>query len=183
MLARQREARQVRSLPNNGRAGTAPLCPFRATSGLMQRSVTGRDDPVFQDARLEPFLDQADDAPVADPVFQEADQPVLADLIEERPDVGVQYEAHLLAVDTDTERIQRIVCAAPWPEPVREPEEVFLVDRAQQRSHCPLDDLVLKGCDRERALPSIRLGNVDPPARQCPIRSSLDPAAPILETA
>src|SRR5436309_753229 len=43
-----------------------------------------------------------------------------------------------------TQRIQRIVCAAPWPEPVREPEEVFLVDRAQQRSHCPLDDLVLK---------------------------------------
>jgi hypothetical protein len=27
--------------------------------------------PVFQDARLQPFLDQADDAPVADPVFQE----------------------------------------------------------------------------------------------------------------
>src|SRR5437867_10136881 len=75
-----------------------------------------------------------------------------------------------------TERIQRIVCAAPWPEPVREPEEVFLVDRAQQRSHCPLDDLVLKGCDRERTLPSIRLGNVDPPPRQSPIRSSVDPA-------
>jgi hypothetical protein len=58
-------------------------------------------------------------------VFQEADQPVLADLIEERPDVGVQYEARLLAVDADTERIQRIVCEAPWPEPVGEPEEVY----------------------------------------------------------
>ena len=33
--------------------------------------------------RLEPFLDQADDAPVADPMLQEADQPILVDLIEE----------------------------------------------------------------------------------------------------
>jgi hypothetical protein len=30
-----------------------------------------RDDPVFQDARLQPFLDQADDAPVADPVLND----------------------------------------------------------------------------------------------------------------
>ena len=39
-------------------------------------------DPVFEDARLEPFADQADDAPIADPVFQEANQPFLADFIE-----------------------------------------------------------------------------------------------------
>jgi hypothetical protein len=29
-------------------------------------------DPVFEDARPQPFLDQAVDALVADPVFQEA---------------------------------------------------------------------------------------------------------------
>jgi len=37
-------------------------------------------------ARLEPFLDQADDAPVADPMFQEANHPFLADFIEGRGD-------------------------------------------------------------------------------------------------
>ena len=73
--------------------------------------------------------------PVADPVLQEADQPVMTDLIEERPDVGVQYEAHLLAADPDTESIQRIVRAAPGSEPAAEPEEVLLVDRVQQRDH------------------------------------------------
>ena len=114
-------------------------------------------------------------------MLQEADQPFLTDLVEERPDVGVQYEAHLLAVDPDTERIQRIMRAAPGPEPIREPEEVLLVDRVQQRDHRPLDDLVLQGRDRERALPAIRLGNVDPPGRQCPIRSPLDPVVQILE--
>jgi len=42
---------------------------------------TYRDGPVFKDARPQPFLDQADDAPVADPVLQEADQPLLTDLV------------------------------------------------------------------------------------------------------
>jgi len=31
-------------------------------------------------------VDQADDAPVADPMFQKADEPFLADLIERRDD-------------------------------------------------------------------------------------------------
>src|SRR5208283_3732504 len=43
------------------------------------------DDPFVQDARLQPFLDQADDAFVADPMLDEADQPFLADFVEEAP--------------------------------------------------------------------------------------------------
>src|SRR5690242_8295976 len=74
------------------------------------------------------FLDQADDAPVADPMLQEADQPLLVDLVEERADVGVQYVAHLPAVDPDTERVQRIMRAASRPESIRHSKEVFLVD-------------------------------------------------------
>jgi hypothetical protein len=65
------------------------------------------------------------------------------------------------------------VRAASGPEPIREPKEIFLVDRAQHRSRGPLDDLVLKGGDRDRALPTIRLGYVNPPRRQCPIRSPM----------
>jgi hypothetical protein len=44
--------------------------------------VTDRDDPVFEDPRLQPFLDQTNDAWVADPVPQEAFQPLLGYLIE-----------------------------------------------------------------------------------------------------
>jgi hypothetical protein len=116
-------------------------------------------------------------------VFQEAHHPFLADLVKERPDVGVQYVAHLLAVDPDAERVHCIMGAAPRSESVTEPEEVFLVDRVQQCGHRPLDDLVLQRGDRERALPAIRLGDVDPPARQCPIRSPLDPSMQVLEIA
>ena len=41
--------------------------------------------------------------------------------------------------------------AAPRSEPVREPEEIFLIDRIQHRQRRPLDDLVLEGSDRKRA--------------------------------
>jgi hypothetical protein len=47
--------------------------------------------------------------------------------------------------------------AALRSEPVREPEEVFLVDRVQHGGRRPLDDLVLEGGNRERALTAIRL--------------------------
>ena len=39
-------------------------------------------DPIFEDTRPEPFADQADDALVADAVFQEADQPIVVDTAE-----------------------------------------------------------------------------------------------------
>ncbi|WP_370882025.1 hypothetical protein [Labrys wisconsinensis] len=73
--------------------------------------------------------------------------------------------------------------AGPGPESIREPEEVFLVDRVQHRSRRPLDDLVLQGGDRQRTLPAIRLGDIDPPARQRPIRSPLDPRMQVGELA
>ena len=73
--------------------------------------------------------------------------------------------------------------AALRSESVREPEEVFLVDRVQHRDSRPLDDLIFKGGDRERALPAVRLGYVDAPGRQGPIRSSMEPRMQIREIA
>ena len=114
------------------------------------------------------FGDQADDAPVADPMLHKAGQPFLTDLVEERPDVGVQYPAHLSAIDPDTKRIQRVVRATSGPEPVRDSEEVLLVDRVQQCDHRPLDDLVLQGRDRERALPAVLIRYEQPAATAVP---------------
>jgi hypothetical protein len=34
-----------------------------------------RNDPVLEDAGPQPFLDEPDDAPITDPVLQEADDP------------------------------------------------------------------------------------------------------------
>jgi hypothetical protein len=73
--------------------------------------------------------------------------------------------------------------SAPGPESVREPEEVLLVDRVQHRNRRPLDDLVLQSGNCERALPTVRLGYVDPPRRQRPIGSPMDPCMQILKIA
>jgi hypothetical protein len=45
-----------------------------------------------------------------------------------------------------------MVLAAFRSEPIREPEEVFLVDRAQHRRRGSLDDFVFESRDRERSL-------------------------------
>jgi hypothetical protein len=105
----------------------------------------------------------------------------VADFVEERPDVGVQYPVHPPAFDPDDERVQRIMRAASGPKPIRELAEFFLVNLVQQGGHCPLDDLVLQCSNRERALPPVRLGYVDPPRRLCPVRSTLDPFMQVLE--
>jgi hypothetical protein len=55
-------------------------------------------------------------------MFQEADEPLLADFVKERSDVGVQYPVRLRALDPDNKRVQRIVRAAPRSESVREPD-------------------------------------------------------------
>lgn len=145
--------------------------------------VTDADDPVFQNSRLQPFLDQADDAPVADPVLHEAKQPFLAYLVEEAANIGVQYPAHLLADDPGRQRVQRIVLASVRTESIREPGEVFLVDRVQHREGRSLGDLVFESGHRERALAAVRLRYVPPPRRLRPIRSPMDPAVQIGELA
>src|SRR5262249_4798181 len=68
-------------------------------------------------SRLEPLLDQTDDAWIADRMLHEADQPVLTDLIEEAADISIQYPVHLCAADTtqpkrstDEEAAHRRVC-------------------------------------------------------------------------
>ena len=150
---------------------------------LTRPLLLNRHDPVFEDTGSQPFLDEPEDARVADPVLKEADNPLLGNLREERPDISVEYEVHLLAADPDDERIQRIVLTAFWSEPIREPEEVFLVDRAQHRSHGSLDDFVFEGRNRERTLAAVFLRNVAPAGRQRPVRSAFDLRMQVLDPA
>jgi hypothetical protein len=58
--------------------------------------------------------------------------------IQELRNVGVQDPVHTPAHDANRERVQRIVLTAPRPEPVREPEEILLVDRVEQLDERPL---------------------------------------------
>ena len=111
---------------------------------LPRPPLTDRHDPFFQDAHLEPFLDQADNASVADPMFQEANQPLLADFVEERSEVSVLSSSFTFVLSIPTTSASSASCVSrKGRKPVREPEEVFLVDRIEHRNRRPLDDLVL----------------------------------------
>lgn len=71
--------------------------------------------------------------------------------------------------------------AAPGPEPVREPEEVLLVDRIQHHHDRALDDLVLQRRNRQRALAAVRLRYQPPTRRLRPIRPPMDPLVQVFD--
>jgi hypothetical protein len=126
---------------------------------LTRPLLLNRHQPVFKDTGPKPFLDEPDDALIADPVFQEADDPFLGDFREERPNVGVEYEVHFLAADPNDECIQRIVLAAPRSESVREAQKVLFPYLVEDRSYRGLDDLIFQCRDSQWSLPSIAFRN------------------------
>ncbi len=81
---------------------------------------------------------------------------------EEVADVRVEHPAHPLPLDPDTERIQRMMRAAPGPEPIGRAQEVHLVDGVEHLDDGPLEDLVLQRGDAERPPPPVGLLDVPP---------------------
>src|SRR4029077_1741739 len=64
--------------------------------------VTDREHSVFQHARLKPFLDQVDHAPISNPMLQETNQPLLTDRIEKTSEVRVENIFYFRAVYSDS---------------------------------------------------------------------------------
>jgi len=96
----------------------------------------------------EPFLDQAQDPRIRDPVLNKPLKPLMVKTREVVAEVRVEHPVHTLPQDPGRERIQRVMRTAPRPKSVRETEEVLLVDGVQHLDHRPLQDLVLqRGCD------------------------------------
>jgi hypothetical protein len=94
--------------------------------------------------------------------LDKTDQPLVVARIEEPGNIGVQYPVHSRVADPDRECVQCIMWTAFGPEPIREPEEIFLIDRVQHLNHRTLDDLVFQRGDAERALPTVRFWSVIP---------------------
>src|SRR5512144_3447799 len=98
-------------------------------------------------------------------------------------EVQVEHPVHTLSPEPDRERIQRVMRGASRPEPVRETEEVLLVDRVEHLHQRPLQELVLQRGDPERPLPPVRLGYVRPPRRLRPVAPTMHARVKILEVA
>jgi hypothetical protein len=85
---------------------------------------------------------------------RDPDEPFLAHRVEERLDVGVQYEVHLPAGHPDTEGVERVVRSPPGRNPYENPR------KSSDRGRRPLDYFVFQGGYRKRALPTVA-GRVD----------------------
>jgi hypothetical protein len=153
----------------------------RCTATLRRAFLRERSHSLFQHARVQPFLDEPQDAPVRYPVLEEPDQPLVRQPIEKAAHVQVQHPVHTSLVESTVQGVQRFVLAASWPEPVREAEEVGFVDGVEHLHRRSLDELVLKRRDAERSLPPVRLGDVHPTHRLGPVRSALQSMGEALE--
>ena len=75
--------------------------------------------------------------------------------------LGVQYLIHLLAGQSHTSLIKRLVLALSSSVAVTETQKILFVDALQNPKDCFLDKLVFQRADSDRTLPSVGLGNVD----------------------
>ena len=128
-------------------------CPFH---GL-------RPFPVLDDPCAQPFTDEPQDPFVRDPVLKKLHQPAMVQAGEELADIRVEHPVHVLPLDPDRERIQRVMRATSRPEPVGETPEIHLIDGVEHLDDGPLNNLVFQRGDAERALPPVRLRDVRPP--------------------
>src|SRR5438132_11703981 len=137
--------------------------------------------PILQHAGVEPFLDQSHNAPICNPVLEEFHPPFVGKPIEKVADIQIEHPVHLSRQQSRIERVQRLMLASPWPEPIRESEKIRFVDSVQHFDRRALDDFVFQCGNSERPLPPVSLGDLHPTHRFRSVRSSLQPMGEILE--
>ncbi len=137
----------------------------RGTSALGRSFFRPYSFPILQHAGIQPFLDEPHDAPICYPVLDELHKPFVRKSIEEAFDVQIEHPVHFSRQQSRVERIQRLMLAAPWPEPVRKSEKVRFVDGIQHLDRRALDDLVFQRRYSERSLPPIGLRDIHPTHR------------------
>ena len=73
--------------------------------------------PLFDYARLEPFLDQADYASISDPMFHKLNQPTVLNFVEKGPNIQIQIQFTFLRT-IPTHSASNASC---WLRPGRKP--------------------------------------------------------------
>src|SRR5713226_2443260 len=153
----------------------------RCTATLRRPFLHAYSFSLFQHAGVQPFLDEPHDAPVRNTVLDELHQPFVGDPIEKAFDVQVEHPVHFFRQQSRVQRIQRLMLASPWSEPVRKAEKIRFVDSVQHLDRRALDDLVFQRRYSERPLPPVGLRYIHPTHRFRSVRSSLQPFGIILQ--
>src|SRR6267378_476574 len=147
----------------------------RGTAALGRPFLHPYPFPILQHASVEPFLDQSHDAPICYPVLDEFHQPFVGKPIEKALDVQIKHPVHFSRQQSRVQRVQRLMLASPWPEPVRKSKKVGFVDSVQHLDHRTLDDFVFQRRYSERSLPPVGLRDIHSTHRLRSVRSSLQP--------
>src|SRR5215831_12775078 len=84
--------------------------------------------PILQHAGIQPFLDEPHNASVRNSMLDELHQPFVGKLVEKAANVQVKHPAHFSRQQSGVERVQCLMLASLWPEPVRETEKVRFVN-------------------------------------------------------
>src|SRR5467141_2161004 len=155
--------------------------PRRCTATLGRPLVRPYSFPILQHAGIQPFLDPPHDAPICDPVLAELHQPFVGKPIEKSFDVQIEHPVHFSRQQSRVQRIQRLMLAAPWSEPVREAEKIRFVYGVQHLDRRALDDFVFQRCHSERSLPPVGLRDIHPTHRLRSVRSSPQPFGKVLK--
>jgi site-specific DNA recombinase len=136
---------------------------------------------IFEYACRQPFGNQPDDSPIANPMLDETNQPFPADFVEKGLNVAIEHPVDPPLPDPERECIQRLMLVALRSETVAEAQELRLIDRRQDCHHRSLDDFVLHGGDAKRSLSAICLWNILPQRRQRSIRPCVDASMQVQE--
>src|SRR5262245_4413253 len=118
---------------------------------------------VFDNASVNPFPNQAQEAAVANPSLDERHELVTHDRVEVALDVCFEHIRHRFAANRAANGVECVVWAEARPETVGAWKKVLLVNRREHRYGGLLDDLVLQGRNRDRSLFSVFLRDIDPP--------------------
>src|SRR3989454_4915803 len=161
--------------------GNYLLCKGRGTTALGRPFLRPYPFPILQHAGGQPFLNEPHDAPICYPVLDELHQPFVGKPIEKVVNIQIEHPVHLSRQQSRIERVQRLMLASPWPEPIRESEKIRFVDSVQHFDRRALDDFVFQCGNSERPLPPVSLGDIHPTHRFRSVRSSLQPMGEILE--
>ena len=171
------------SKPGNGgpEDGSYLLRSGRHDPALRRTGLGSSQDPVFENPRLQPFVDHASDDAILDPQVEECAQVGVRDAIEVVRHIRIDHPPLASFHDACAQGAQGVVGRAPGPEAVRARQEVALVDRLQQHQDRPLRHLVFERRDAERPSRAVRLGDVVPAHRRREVVARLDPVQEAFE--
>src|SRR6266404_172024 len=153
----------------------------RSTATLRRPFFHSYSFPILQHAGPQPFLDEPHDAPVCNPVLDELHKPFVRKSIEKALDVQIKHPVHFSRQQSRIERIQRLMVAAPWSEPVRKSKKVGFIDSVQHLDRRALDNFVFQRRYSERSLPPVGLRDKHSTHRLRSVCSPLQPFGKVLE--